>query len=138
MTIEPGLYLIKNGASWTVLDESTDGQHIVHGWQQANVANQRWRVTEAGNGVYFIQNEESGLFLHAAEASDGTRLVSSNDATPWHLYQDEEHGWVYITHPDHAHVVDLHEGQAEDGTPINLWGRNDGAVQQRWFFEKLD
>ncbi|CAE6417879.1 unnamed protein product [Rhizoctonia solani] len=136
MTIEPGLYHIKNAASWTVLDESTDGEHIVHGWQQANVANQRWIVSDIGDGNYLIQNEESGSYLHAPEASDGTRLVGSGDSSHWHLHQEGE-GWVYITYPDTGLVVDLHEGQKDDGTPISLWGKNDGAVHQRWFFERL-
>ncbi|CAE6449451.1 unnamed protein product [Rhizoctonia solani] len=137
MTIEPGTYQIKNPASWTVLDESTDGQRVIHGWQQTNQPNQHWHVEHAEGGAYTVRNAVTGSFLHTDGPYDGSKLVGSDSPSTWYLDQQED-GSVYIIYPGSNHVADLDNGNAADGTGINLWERNsEGAKQQRWFFERV-
>ncbi|CUA78248.1 hypothetical protein RSOLAG22IIIB_13029 [Rhizoctonia solani] len=137
MGIEKGTYRIKNHASWTVLDESTDDRHIIHGWQQTNKPNQHWDVIDSGSGAFHLQNVGSKLFLHADGASDGARLVGSSNLSPWYLDQQAD-GSVYIIFPGSNRVADLDNGNVADGTTIHLWERNStGAKQQQWFFEKV-
>ncbi|CAE6455836.1 unnamed protein product [Rhizoctonia solani] len=136
MTIEPGKYQIKNHASWTTLDESTDGEQVIHGWTQTNESNQHWEVHLEDDGNYVIQNIASGSFLFADGPEDGTRLVGSGNRAAWYLDQHSE-GWVYISFPGTNQVVDLDNGEAADGTTISLWRRNDDSKQQQWFFEPV-
>ncbi|CAE6349609.1 hypothetical protein RSOLAG1IB_08511 [Rhizoctonia solani AG-1 IB] len=136
MTIEPGIYQIKNHASWTTLDETTDGAGVIHGWQQTNEPNQYWEVSLGDDGNYAIHNIASRSFLSAEGAHDASKVIVSRDKIFWHLDQHPE-GWVYITQPDTGLVVDLDNGNADDGTSINLWGRNDDFKHQQWFFERV-
>ncbi|KAG8760288.1 hypothetical protein FRC11_000625 [Ceratobasidium sp. 423] len=137
MSIEPGVYRIKNAAVWTTIDESTDGQHVIHGWQQTNEPNQHWRVERILHNVFSLQNVASGLFLHADGIHNGSKLVGSNTGSGWYLIQQED-GSVYITSTDFNYVVDLDNGNAANGTTIHLWEKNpNGTKQQQWFFERL-
>ncbi|CUA76480.1 hypothetical protein RSOLAG22IIIB_12330 [Rhizoctonia solani] len=135
MGIEPGKYQIKNHASWTVLDESTDDKHIIHGWQQTNQPNQHWDVIDSGSGAFHLQNVASKLFLHADGSSDGARLVGAPQPSPWYLDQ-QPNGEAYILFPGTNFAADLDNGNVADGTTIHLWNRT-GAKQQQWFFEKV-
>ncbi|KAG8708306.1 hypothetical protein FRC11_006573 [Ceratobasidium sp. 423] len=136
MPIEPGTYQIKNSAAWTTIDESTDGQHVVHGWKQTNRPNQLWRVQPAAGGAYSLQNVASGSFLHSDGPYNGSKLVGSNTYSTWYLDQQRD-GSVYIIFPGSNQVVDLDNGNTADGTAINLWERSSaGAKQQKWYFEK--
>ncbi|CAE6503784.1 unnamed protein product [Rhizoctonia solani] len=137
MGIDPGFYQIKNHASWTVLDESTDNQHVIHGWQQTNQQNQHWDVQHDGGGAYTVRNVASGSFLHADAPDDGIKLVGSPLKSTWYLDQQND-GSVYIIYPGSNRVADLDNGNVADGTTIHLWERNTtGTKQQQWFFEKV-
>ncbi|CAE6471523.1 unnamed protein product [Rhizoctonia solani] len=137
MGIEPGTYMIKNHASWTVLDESTDGQRVIHGWQQTNRPNQHWHVNHADGGAYTVQNVQSGSYLHTDGPYDNSKLVGSDTLSTWYLDQQDD-GSVYIIYPGSNRVADLDNGNAAEGTAINLWERNStGTKQQQWFFEKV-
>ncbi|KAF8691611.1 Ricin-type beta-trefoil lectin domain-like, partial [Rhizoctonia solani] len=136
MTIVPGRYRIKNHASWTTLDESGGGGGAISGWTQNDGDNQHWDVNIGEDGTYTIRNAASGLSLFADGAYDGSKVSASEERVGWHVEQHDE-GWAYIIYPGSGHVVDLDNGNAEDGTSVSLWGRNDESKQQQWFFEGL-
>ncbi|KAF8749803.1 Ricin-type beta-trefoil lectin domain-like [Rhizoctonia solani] len=125
MPIQVGLYRIKNHASWTVLDESTDDSRVIHGWQQTDQPNQQWNVQTAEGGAYTIQNIKSKSYLHADGAYDGSNLVGYDTIS------------TCIIFPGSNHVVDLDNGNKANATTIHLWERNDTALQQQWYFEKI-
>ncbi|QRW25569.1 ricin-type beta-trefoil lectin domain protein [Rhizoctonia solani] len=131
MTIVPGRYRIKNHASWTTLDESGGGGGAISGWTQNDGDNQHWDVNIGEDGTYTIRNAASGSSLFADGAYDGSKVYTHPiDAI-------SQMRWSSIIYPGSGHVVDLDNGNAEDGTSVNLWGRNDESKQQQWFFEGL-
>ncbi|KAF8667970.1 Ricin-type beta-trefoil lectin domain-like [Rhizoctonia solani] len=136
MPIQVGLYRIKNHASWTVLDESTDDSRVIHGWQQTDQPNQQWNVQTAESGAYTIQNVKSKSYLHANGPYDGSNLVGYDTISTWYLEQKQS-GEVYIIFPGSNRVVDLDNGNKANATKIHLWERNDTALQQQWYFEKI-
>ncbi|CAE6385428.1 unnamed protein product [Rhizoctonia solani] len=91
MPITPGRYRIKNAATWTTIDESTDGAHIVHGWKQTNQPNQHtfleWDVARAGGGTFTLKNVASGMFLHTDGPCNYSKLVGSDIVSSWYLEQ---------------------------------------------------
>lgn len=54
-----------------VLDCSPNNHVLLWKWHKG--ANQRWRVIDAGNGKYGIQNIQHANFMKTSNASNGTQ-----------------------------------------------------------------
>jgi len=133
MSVQPGVYKIKNAASGTYLDASAKHQGQVHGWgeRQGN-KNQEWEVQPGQDGGYTLKNLGQNRYASADSPADGTRVEASQQPYEWDIKQ--EGGKYAICVRNGGTCVDLDNGSREDGASVCLWG-NRGAEQQQWEFE---
>ncbi|KAK6530555.1 hypothetical protein TWF281_007398 [Arthrobotrys megalospora] len=145
MGLEEGHYRIINVHSRTAMDASGTDEGTVHGWEAHEGNNQHWIVSE-NDGKWEIRNVAYGNFLKPSvedhdEINDGTHLIVSDGPYGWHVYDGEEDDTYCLYVPDfHRPItIDLAEGgNPANGTPILLWEKVDGNMNQVWKFERLD
>ncbi|GLB42713.1 putative ricin-type beta-trefoil lectin domain-like [Lyophyllum shimeji] len=139
MTIhEGGVYVLVNGKSGSVLDLSgTDGYSIL-GWNRHNGDNQKWELSRHNNQWVF-RNVGTGRFLGlGGHVHDNTPVRAVDEPVPWDIFPDERDGSVHrIYVPGTPFNVDLSDyGNTNNGTPVNIWGRNENNTNQTWRFEQ--
>ncbi|KAG8950033.1 hypothetical protein FRC04_008113 [Tulasnella sp. 424] len=132
--VQPGTYRIRNVKGGTYLDESAKNPDTVHGWDNRDNDNQKWEIQDAGNGSFHIKNVGHGRYLSASGARDNTPVKASDNQTEW-TFKDQGRGYT-IQYQGGNHVVDLDEGNNDNGTRVSLWGYT-GAHQQLWELQQI-
>jgi len=134
MSIQPGVYRIKNVKSSTYFDSSVQDSGVIHGWDsRPENKNQRWFIQQSAQG-YTIKNAESGAFASVPRLDNNTPVEASANATEWDI-QDKGNSTYAIVVSGSPQAVDLDEGHSENGTRISIWYFT-GAEQQLWRFEQ--
>ncbi|KIO18723.1 carbohydrate-binding module family 13 protein [Tulasnella calospora MUT 4182] len=135
MTIQNGVYRLKNLKSGTYLDNSEKNRETIHGWDsRPGSGNQEWEVRKQDDS-YTIRNVSSRRYVHASSGSNGTRVKAEDTESRWEI-RDASDNTYNIFLKGSQGVIDLDNGNDDKGTAINIWGRTD-ARQQRWKFEKV-
>jgi len=134
MSIQPGIYRIKNVKSGTYFDASLQDKGTVHGWGfRPENENQKWIAEPSGQG-FTLKNADTGDYVSAGGPEDGTRVECTPNQNEWWIKEAEGNYAIHVAGMDF--VCDLDMGREEDGTTINLW-RWTGAPQQTWCFERV-
>lgn len=135
MSVQQGVYRIRNRKSGTYFDASVQNKGEIHGWaSHPENQNQKWSVEEAGQG-YRLKNLEFGEFAGITGYEDGSRVVLTGNPTEWEL-QDKGNGAHAIVVAGTQQSCDLDMGHKANGTHIAIYGWH-GAEQQQWEFESV-
>ncbi|KAG8991189.1 hypothetical protein FRB94_011254 [Tulasnella sp. JGI-2019a] len=136
MTVQQGIYRIKNRKSGTYLDASVKHRGEIHGWDiRPDNDNQKWHVEEC-NENFKLKNVEFNEFVSVRGHMGGDRIVLSHNPTEWEI-QDRGHGAYSIAVVGKDLCIDLDMGRSENGTHVSVWSWH-GAEQQYWRFERVD
>ncbi|KAF9269189.1 hypothetical protein L218DRAFT_953738 [Marasmius fiardii PR-910] len=131
------VYIIVNAKSGTALDASDSG--AIHGYQRHGGPNQRWTVTN--NGSHWTFRNDNGQYLgyDQSQVADGLALYAVNQAVEWDIWPDRNDNSllrIYVPGWQTAMNIDLSDnGNANNGTPVTLWGEWEG-IHQAWRFEE--
>jgi len=135
MSIQPGIYRIKNRKSGTYFDASVKDRGEIHGWSnRPEEENQKWHVEQSGQG-FTIKNAQFGDYASVSGYVDGTRVALSGTPTEWSIEEKDDNTHAICVVGTNQ-TCDLDMGKKEDGTQISIWGWH-GAHQQTWFFERV-
>ncbi|KAG8933384.1 hypothetical protein FRC01_009545 [Tulasnella sp. 417] len=139
MTLQNGVYRIKNLKSGTYFDNSEINREKIHGWDsRPGSGNQEWEVRQQGADSYILRNVASRRYAHASEGRDGTKVKAEDtekEASHWTIRDAGDNSCnIYLKGTDG--VIDLDKGRVENGTSINIRDRTEDQ-QQRWRFEKV-
>ncbi|MFB6121300.1 MAG: RICIN domain-containing protein, partial [Halobacteriaceae archaeon] len=124
-----------------VADGSTaDGANVQQGvWEGADY--QRWTVTELEDGVYRIENVNSGLVMEAEDgASRGGNVVQAawegKDYQKWKLVPvSSGHCSLRPLHAAPDLAADVFGVSTEDGATIGIWSTSNNDNQQFAFLD---
>jgi len=134
MSIQPGLYRIKNAKSETYFDASVQDPGVIHGWaNRPGNKNQTWFVQPSGQG-YVIKNGETGAFAGVGRLDNGTPVEAGGRATEWHV-EPKGNDTYRIVVAGSEQAIDLDMGRSNNGASIHIWHWT-GAEQQHWRFEE--
>ena len=144
-TIEDGIYVIKTALNENyVLDISEaskkDGANVQL-WSNANVIQQRYKVTYLNNGYYSIINMNSGKALDVSEGSKkpGANVWQWNsvgvDAQKW-IIKDVGNGNYNII-SKLGNYLNVKDGKATDGANIEV-NKENGTNAQKFKFEEYE
>ncbi|KAG5644068.1 hypothetical protein DXG03_009158 [Asterophora parasitica] len=127
MSIQNGrAYVLVNVKSGTVLDLSgTDGQSML-----------QW-ILENNNNQWTFKNAGTGKFLGVAPGNveNGHSVLASDSPVAWDIWPDDVDSSVYriFVHGTKFNVDLSDHGNANNGTPVTLWGKWKGT-NQTWRF----
>ncbi len=131
-------YLLVAQHSGKALDvggwSTADGTPVQQ-WTRNNGANQRWRLTAAGDGYYRIINVNSGKALDVSgwSTADGAPVVQWTDTgganQQWQI-ADAASGTVKIVNRNSGKVLDVSGWSTADGARVVQWTDTGGANQQ--------
>lgn len=136
--------IISAMSSSKVID--TDGNSTLEGaniqlWAYTNGGGDRFKLTSDSQGLYTIQNVNSGkyLSLYRRNTSYGLNVVQTASAdTLAQKWIIEKDGSSYIIRSAYNtdYVLDVEGASSSDGTNIGIWTQNSGK-NQRWTFRSL-
>lgn len=140
------IYSVKASCSGKAMDvaevSKTPGANI-HQWDYVGGENQKWKLSAAGDGSWYIQSVWSGLVLDANDwgTADGTNVLQwtkGNNQTnqKWKIEANGD-GTYRVTNLHANKVLDVSGSSPDNGANIQLWTWNASSAQ-RWTFEKLD
>ncbi len=112
---------------------SPDGLSVAMGDISNTGGKVQWRLADAGDGWYFIENVDSGNRL-SNDGDDLLKMVSAsvdNDSVRWHLVPDQ-YGWYFIDHKATGRRLHYRNDWDVAGLVESQW--TDGNV--RWRFIK--
>lgn len=110
-------------------------------WDFGGGNNQKWRITDVGNGFYKLVPQHAttkALDVNAAGTANGTKIQiwtdNSSNAQKWRL-TDTGSGWYKLS-PAHAlgSCLDVAGAANVNGTKVQLYTDN-GSDAQRWKLE---
>ncbi|KAG8932060.1 hypothetical protein FRC01_000373 [Tulasnella sp. 417] len=139
MTIEDGVYRIKNQQSGTYFDNSELNREKIHGWDsRPGSGNQEWEVRQQDDGSYILRNAASRRYAHASDGRDGTKVKAEDterEASHWAIRDAGDNSYnIYLKETNG--VINLDEGRVENGTSINIRNCTEDR-QQKWKFDKV-
>jgi len=155
MSLQPGVYLIRNLATQTVVDlssgSSTNGTQV-QGWHQhpfdhGDAYNQLWYIQPIpGAGSYTLYNLKSGTVLDLSDggSAEGTQVqgwVRHTDPTMPDIHNQEwffkqvENNIYNIVNVRSGTSLHLSGGCSADGTKIQGWPTQPGNPNQMWKVE---
>jgi len=122
VSIEPGVYEIKNDVLGTTVDFNEVDRKSVVGYQYHGKGNQQWEFAPLGKG-WSIKSASSGLYLTIEKGiGAGVPVVASEYPVAWNVQiEHDDPGLVRITWPGSEAVWDLRDSRG--GTPIQLGNR---------------
>jgi len=122
VSIEPGVYEVKNDLLGTTVDFNEVDRKSVVGFQYHGKGNQQWEFAPLGRG-WTIRNVSSGLYLTLEKGiGAGVPIVASEYPAAWNVQiEHNDPGLVRISWPGSEAVWDLRDGRG--GTPIQLGNR---------------
>ncbi|KAI0809246.1 ricin B-like lectin [Irpex lacteus] len=147
--IEPGIYMIKNTGTGTVVTlkgGSADDGTSVQGYKKRElsvdgVSAQLWIITKvADNDAYYLENANSCTYLTLKDglSADNTPIIGnkSTDGSSnqhWKFFLNSEGTAYRITNVASNTCVDLYYGGSDDGTAVAGWAWNGwDNVHQVW------
>lgn len=129
-----------------VENSSLDNSTKVSVWTETGTNSQRWRISDAGDGAYYIDNvySEKRLF-RSASTSIVQASQNTSDAYCWILTPVEESGYencFYISNKTNpAPVLELTSGGLSDadGTPVRMAEKSgEKEARQIWKIEQAE
>lgn len=136
-TLVPGTYHIINASAKTLLESPDyDRQKVIGGAPRPDSKHQQWFVQRVGKGYQF-KNCHSGTYLTAQTTDISAPVCASEYPMSWvlHLIQGEDTFVVQI--PMNDRVLNLRQGEATDGTKINIRAVGDLPEHRKWRFERI-
>ena len=150
-TLEDGDYAIRSAAGADqVLDvvagSASDGAEVTT-YANTDAPNQRWRVTDMGEGYYQIVCVGSWMALDAA----GSGYAWGTDVTQWSQTAGDNQRWIVqdageadadgheyytVVSKSSGLYLDVQGGRAGDGVNVWTWGAT-GGDGQRFTFERM-
>lgn len=128
----PGQYEIESAVTGKVLDLRREDFRTVQQWERGGVKNQRWNIEDAGSGYYYIRSAETGTYLGIEGTGNGARVVATQrgnrNSNIWRI-EDMGNGLATIVHRSGL-VLDLHNGVADNGQAMQVWGSSRQPNQQ--------
>jgi hypothetical protein len=144
-----GIYTLANGCSGQMLDvqyaSAGDGAHIVQ-YPGNGGANQRWRLSQQGDGSVTLVAMHSGKALDM-DTSGTHRIDNTPRAIQWNLHGGTNQRWRLtqtvpgqyrissLAAPDR--VLDVQGASPAPEAPVWLWEIN-GHCAQSWRFTRVD
>ncbi|KAG2357979.1 carbohydrate-binding module family 13 protein [Suillus spraguei] len=128
-------YILKNCKGGTVMDLSGGNNYSIIGYHDKNGLNQAW--TFQNNGDHWViksagADKYLGIEGSVGDAGDGTKVVAVSSPAKWDIQDSDVQGAQGIRILVHGKrfSVDLSDnGNATDGTGVQLWSRWQGANQ---------
>jgi len=125
-----------SGKNLDVYHESqTDGTQIIQ-WTNTGHNNQKWTITDVGNGQYKLINVNSSKALDVYQASmvDGATVCqwtySGSDNQKW-MITDAGGGYYKIINVKSGKALDVYQASIEDGANVCQWTYS-GSNNQLW------
>ncbi len=124
-----------------ISDASTKDGANLQLWERNGTPAQAFQVTHAGNGYYQIVNVNSGKAIDvqngstAAEANVWQYQINHSDAQLWKI-ESAGNGSYYIIGKGSGLYLDVDNANADYGTNIKIFVRNEGYDAQKWIFYK--
>lgn len=127
----------------TTENSSLEENAKVFVWTETNVNSQRWRITDAGDGGFYIDNAYSEKRLNAASAVSVVQSALGNSSSyRWSLVPVEgSDDSFYIFNEGKGGYLELQYGSQldDDGAPLRINALVEPADnRQIWTFEKVD
>ncbi|KAI0821755.1 ricin B-like lectin [Trametes gibbosa] len=140
MSLQAGkTYKITNAKGGTVLDLSGGQDHSpITGYQWNGGANQKWQLEQCGDSCT-LKNETTGLYHgYDGEHKDFTPIIASQNPARWHIRPDAKDPSTFVLLLEGTNLsLDLSDhGNATPGTPVTLWQKWEGGLNQTWRFEE--
>ena len=144
-TITEGTYVLQSalgsGKVATVAEGSLESKAAVTLSDNINVSSQRFEISSAGNGYYYITAEHSGKVLDIKDGSSekGTTIqqyTSNKSAAQMWSFIDAGDGYYYIC-SGLGTYLDVKSAGTSNGTPLDSWTFN-GTNAQKWKLVKSD
>jgi uncharacterized repeat protein (TIGR02543 family) len=110
-------------------------------WDKSDTANQRWMLTSAGQGYYYLQNVRSKLYLDlsGSKAQNGTAITQwsyhGGDNQKWRLIANTDGDYIVTSKVNEAFCLDLPRSSSANGAVPILYGRGDAQANQRFYFD---
>ena len=135
------------GTNLVVLDvpgaSITAGQGLIIYLGDKRKSNQRWNFEPSGEDpYYFIVNQNSGLVLDAPRESSAQVIQwngQGNDSQKWKLNPSDpalnSGDGHQIINKQSSLVLDVQDGNLNDGTPVILYQAHDGTNQSWTFYD---
>lgn len=138
-TIYPGksyqLVSRESGLCLDVTDHSyTEGVRLQQ-WNCHGKANQSFRVSDAGDGTYHLQAEESRLFVKVSHSANGAEVVQSSDqwnAASQLLITPSTRGSFTVRFKLSGKCLDVADKSMAAGAKLQQWDCH-GGPNQDWF-----
>ncbi len=131
---------VNNSSVLDVSGVQTANGTLVQIWENLGANNQKWKITDVGNGYYKIQP------LHALTKALDVSAVSTANGAPLQIWEygggnnqkwriTNAGGGYYSLAPAHAlgSRLDVSNGNSINGTKVQIWSSN-GASNQQWKF----
>ena len=145
-TMSTGDYYIYSGVgSDKVLDvlnsAKTSGSNIIIN-KYTGSPSQVFHVTNLGNGIYSVQNKNSGMMLdvYAASTASGTNVwqyaSNNSNAQKWSFLTSTRSGYYTIKSALSANVLDVYGASNTAGSNVWVYHSNNTTAQQ-WKFVKV-
>jgi hypothetical protein len=133
-----GVYRIANRNSGKVLDvyqQSTANGAVVHQWDYAGAASQKWRLTNTGNGNYTLTNLNSNKNLDVYQQSTADNIqIHQWDALAltsqrWSIISVGS-GFYKIVNQNSGKVLDVYGSSTANGGLVKQFTYTGGSNQQ--------
>ncbi|KAH8111572.1 ricin B lectin domain-containing protein [Phellopilus nigrolimitatus] len=139
MELEPGIYIMRNFRSNSVIDLSGADSKTIIGFPWHGHENQQWEFDRLGDGWYIRSVHTGGYLTIEKGMGNGFPVVANNYPVSWVVEHDETkpNDEVYrILWPNSSFGFDLDNGKPTPGTKINLWSKMSGAHHQLWRLQR--
>ncbi len=144
--IEDGIYIIEsqinNNYVLDVAQGSKENCANIRLWENANFANQRFKIEYIGDGYYKIiaGNSNKVLDVNAAGKTNGTNVqqyeYNYSAAQQWKI-KDAGNGNYYFISKCNDLYLDVAAGQAKNGTNVQVYAGN-GSNAQKFKLKKYE
>jgi len=117
--LEPGIYSIISLSTGSVVDLHGGDNRSIIGFSSHPGDNQKWEFIPLGAG-YMIRCIRFGLYLAPTALCNGGAVIATEYPVSWKVEVDQNRGLVQICWPNSPLRLDIREGSATPGTPIQL------------------
>lgn len=132
-------YQIINRLSRKALDvadnSTTDGGDVIQ-WNYNGDNNQKWIMTDLGDGSWSFKNLNSGRYMDVPNGAkeDGADVIQwgwvGGDNQRW-IITDVGDGYYQIINKNSGKSLDVYDNQTFEGADVIQWGYN-GGNNQKW------
>ena len=127
----------------TVENSSLDDNARVFLWTETGVNSQRWRVTDAGDGKFYIENAYTRKKLQARTTSEIVQFSSgTSEQFKWSFSEIEEAGYeqcFFIKNAGNSYCLEIGNTNTDsDGSVLRLVSDNTLEPRRIWKIELAD